>query len=286
MLSIRRRTVYLLLTISLGHVLLISAQVQSKSGLPLIEAVAFGVFARVQRATAAVADAGSGLWTHYLALHGVAAENDALRRQVLELQGQLQQAQAIASRTQALEEALRLQQSVAAPLLAARVIAGNPSPGALTVMIDRGTADGVKTDMAVISARGVVGRIINEPTPHEAQVQLLIGRNAAAAAIVERSGAGGVVEGGATDPPLRLNYVDKNADVKAGDRIMTSGQDGIFPQGFVIGTIDRADRGPLGFRQIAVEPAVDFSHIDVVLVVLARPLATEHARSGRGGGRP
>jgi rod shape-determining protein MreC len=287
MFSIHRRTVHLLLIISLGHVLLISAQVQSKSGLPLLQQVAFSAFARVQRATAAVADTVSGTWTHYVALRGVAAENDALKRQVLELQGKLQQQQAIADRTQALEEALHLEQTVAAPLLAARVIAGNPAPGDRTVMIDRGSADGVKTDMAVISATGVVGRVINRPTPHAAQVQLLIDRTAAAAVIVERSGVGAVVEGGITEPPLHLAYVDRNADIRSGDRIMTSGQDGIFPQGFVVGTIGQVDRNALGFRLIAVQPAVNFSHVDLVLVVMGRPLVTQGAAAHRdGGGAP
>lgn len=287
MFSIHRRTVHLLLIISLGHMFLISAQVQSKSGLPLLQEMAFGAFARVQRATAAVTNGVSGLWTHYVWLRGVAARNDELERQLLELRGELQQQQAIVDRTQALERALRLEQRVAAPLLAARVIAGDASPGLLTVVIDRGSADGVQTDMAVISALGVVGRIIDQPTPHEAKVQLLVGRNAAAAAIVERSGAGGMVVGGASDPPLRLEYVDKNADVKTGDRIMTSGQDGIFPQGFVVGTIGRVERNALGFRSIAVDPAVDFSHIDLVLVVLGRPLAAQQGGStDGGGGRP
>ena len=92
-----RRTLFLLAVLCFGHVLLISARVQSKSGMPLIEEVAFGAFAKAQSGSAAVSDGIRGIWTHYLALRGASAENDALRRQVLELEGQLQQEQAVSN---------------------------------------------------------------------------------------------------------------------------------------------------------------------------------------------
>jgi rod shape-determining protein MreC len=278
MLALHRRTLLLFLGLSLGHLLLISAQVQSNNGLPVVEAVAFGVFARVQQITASGADAVRSLWSNYVALHGVQRDNDDLRRRVLELEAQVQQQQAAASERQGLEAALALERTLPARTLAARVIAGDPSPGSLTITIDRGTADGIAPDMAVIAARGVVGRVINRPAAHAAQVQLLTGRNAAAGALLERTGAGGIVVGGAANPPLAMNYVSNLADVRPGDRVVTSGQDGIFPRGFLIGTVERADRGSGLYREIVVRPAVDYSHIDIVLVMLARP-----AKAGGGG---
>jgi rod shape-determining protein MreC len=272
MLDIRRRTLYLFLLVSFGHVLLISVQVQSKAGTPVVEAVAFGVFARVQGLTAAVAGTGRSLWSRYVALHGVVAENEQLRRHIRELEGQLQQEQAIASSTRSLEGALHLQASVIAPTLAARVVAGDASPAALTITIDRGSADGVQPDMAVLASRGVVGRVIGHPTPHAAHVQLLIGRTAAAAVVFERTGSGGIVEGGAVDPPLHVEFVSDLQDIRPGDRVLTSGEDGMFPRGFLVGTVERAERGSGQFRSITVRPAVDFSHLDIVLVVLAKPV--------------
>src|SRR5580765_6759734 len=107
---IRRRTLTLFVVVCLGHVLLISAQVQSKSGLPVIEAAAFGVFAGAQRVTAGVADTISGGWTNYFALRGAARENAALRQRILDLEGALQQQQALVGRTRSLEDALGLKQ--------------------------------------------------------------------------------------------------------------------------------------------------------------------------------
>jgi len=284
---LHRRTLSLLAVLSLGHVLLISAQVQSRSGLPLVEAVAFDAYAKAQRGLAVVADWVRGTWSHYLALRGVAAENEALRRQVLELQGLLQEEQAVANSARALEEALKLQQSVPAVTLAARVIAGSPQPGplTLTVTIDRGSADGVNPNMAVIGGRGVIGRVINQPAPHAAQVQLLLDRNAAAAVTLERTGAGGIVKGGASDQLLSVDYVSNQADVQVGERVLTSGQDGIFPAGFVVGFVERSEKGT-NYRLVRVRPAVDFSHIDFVLVVLEKLPAPTFPRDPAGAVAP
>jgi rod shape-determining protein MreC len=269
MLALHRRTSYLFLAIVLGHVLLISAQVQSKSGIPVLQAVAFAAFAKVQQLLAGTADGGRALWSNYFALRGVARENEVLKRRTLDLEGQLQQAQALAGQARVLEDTLRLQQSVPKPTLAARVIAGDPTPGSLTtVTIDRGSDDGVQPDFAVIGHDGVVGRVINHPLPHAAQVQLLVGRNAAAAAMFERAGAGGVALGGSGDPPIRVELVPNGADIKPGDRVLTSGQDRLYPRGFAIGTVVFAERR--GVWTIKVRPAVDFSHLDVVLVVLEK----------------
>ena len=82
------------------------------------------------------------------------------------------------------------------------MIAGNPNPGMRTITIDRGAADGVQADMAVIAPTGIVGRIIGVPAAHAARVQLLIDRNAAAGALIERTRAGGMVVGVDGDPPL------------------------------------------------------------------------------------
>lgn len=272
MLSINRRTVYLLIVITVGQVLLISAQVQSKAGVPLLETLAVGAFSRVQRTTAFVADGGHNLWSHYFALRGAAIENDLLRQRVIELQAQIQGQQAAVSRTQTLEAALGLKQTALVETLTARVIAGSTSPDSLTVTIDLGMEDGVNTDMAVIAAQGVVGRVINRPMSHTAQVQLLVGRSAAAAVKFERTGAGGGnIVGFAGDPPLRLEQIPNLADVLPGDRVLTSGLDGIFPPGYLVGTVERAELANAARRLVTVRPAVDFSYLDVVLVVTTRP---------------
>ena len=134
---------------------------------------------------------------------------------------------------------------MSAPTLAADVISGYVNPSILTVTIDKGSSDGVRPNMAVISSIGVVGRVIGPVAAHAARVQLLIDHNgpAAAGALTERTRAGGMVVGKEGDPPLRMDFVSNLADVKAGDVVVTSGADGIYPRGFRIGWVERSERG-------------------------------------------
>lgn len=271
MIDIRRRTTYFFLFVCLGHVLLISAQVQSKSGMPLLESAAVGSFSGVQRLSASIANGLSSLWGRYVALHGVVAENAQLRADIVQLQGQLQEQAALAAQAKALETALHLQSSMAQRTLAARVIGGDPTPGSLTITIDRGTEDGIRQDLGVITTGGVVGRVMGQPLAHTARVQLLTGRAAGAGAMLEQSKSFGTVQGGGNNPPLHMSYVLNSYEVKVGERVLTSGQDGIFPQGFPIGWVEQAERGNTMYKNIAIRPSVNFGHLDVVLVLLDAP---------------
>jgi rod shape-determining protein MreC len=275
MLDIRQRTGYLFLAVMLGHVILISAQVQSKSGVRVLQAVTFGAFARVQNGTAAVINGVRNTWDSYVALRGVRAENEVLRKQVADLQVQLQEQRALAARTVRLQELmdLRSRTSDTLPTVAAEVIAGNPNPGMLTITIDRGSADGITADMAVIAPAGIVGRVVGSPARHASQVQLLIDRNAAAGALTERTRAGGLVVGRADDPPLEMDLVSNLADVRAGDLVIASGVDGIYPKGFPIGRVESSRPASGLYRAITVRPVVDFSSLEEVLVVKLPPRA-------------
>jgi rod shape-determining protein MreC len=268
MLDIRRRTGLLFLAVAMGQVVLISAQVQSKAGVPVLEAVTFGAFSRVQGGVASVIHGVRNVWGNYAALRGVRGENDALRRQVADLEVRLQQQRALAARAVQLEALLNLRSSTSLPLLAAEVIAGNPNPGMRTQTIKRGSSDGVQADMAVVAPKGIVGRIVGQPAAHAAVVQLLIDRNAAAGAIVERSRAGGMVVGSEQDPPLGMELVSNLVDIKGGDTVVASGVDGIYPRGFVIGQVEKAERGSGLYYTVTVRPSVDFSSLQEVLVVL------------------
>jgi hypothetical protein len=104
-----------------------------------------------------------------------------------------------------------------------------------------------------------------------ARVQLIVDTTAAAGAIVERTRAGGMVVGQEGDPPLRMELVSNLADVQPGDRVVTSGADGIYPRGFTIGRVETSERGPQLYRTITVRPVTDFRALDEVLVVLLPP---------------
>ena len=137
--------------------------------------------------------------------------------------------------------------------------------------------------MAVLSPEGVVGRVI-VPSARAAKVQLLIDRNAAVGALVERTRAQGVVMG-TGEESLQLEYVLGTSDMKVGDIVVTSGIDGIYPKGFVIGRIDwsSAPGAPIG--EIRIRPAADFTSLEEVLVVLT-PQAADAATPAASPGTP
>lgn len=271
LLDIRERTGYLFVAVTIAHIILISAQVNTRRGVPMLEAVTFGVFAEVQRGATSVIGAVRGGWSGYFALQQVREENERLRQEVGQLQIRLQQERALARQTRNLQELLELRQRTTLATTAATVIAGGASPDFRTMTIDKGTGDGLRPDLAVIAPAGVVGRVIM-PSARAAKVQLLIDRNAAAGALVERSRAQGVVLG-TGENRLRMEYVSSAADVQVGDIVTTSGIDGIYPKGFVIGQIESIERGAGMFSAIVIRPAVDFSAVEEVLVVVTPPAA-------------
>ena len=268
-LDIRLRAGYLFLVVLVGHVVLISAQVNARSGVPILEAVTFGAFAEVQRAAASVLYGIRGGWTGYVDLRGVRAENDALRRQLADAEVQMQQQRALAARTRALESILELRDTLDLQTTAAQIIGTAANPEFRTVTIDKGSSQGLRADMAVIAPAGVVGRIVIA-SPRAARVQLLVDRNAAAGALIERSRAQGVLVGSG-DGTLSLEYVSEVSDVVVGDVVASSGIDGIYPKGLILGRVDRVDKSGGAYRTISVAPAVDFSALEDVLVVLTSP---------------
>jgi rod shape-determining protein MreC len=266
MIDIRQRTGYLFLAVMLGHVILISAQVNTRRGVPVLQVVTFGLFAEVQRVSSAIVSSVRGGWTNYVSLRDVRAENDTLKRQLAEAQIQLQEQRALADRSRGLLATLELRDRSNLKTVAAEVIGAGASTDFKTVTIDKGTADGVRPDMAVMAPDGVVGRIV-VPSARAAKVQLLTDRNAAAGVLIARSRSQGVVVGDGDDV-LRMEYVSEVADVVVGDTVVTSGIDGIYPKGFVVGTVEAVEKSGNTYRQILVRPAVDFSSAEEVLVVL------------------
>ena len=276
LLDIRQRTGWLFGAIVVSHIILISAQVTTKRGVPVLQEVTFGAFAEMQRAaTTAFGSAREG-WQNYFALQQIRQENEQLKQEVTKLRISLEQERNIAQQSRTLQQLLDLRSAVGFETAAASVIGSGADPEFRTVTIDKGTQAGLRADMAVMSPAGIVGRILM-PTARAAKVQLIIDRDAAAGVMIERTRVAGVVTGVGSAEELGfraglidLNYVPGSADVKRGDRVVTSGIDGIYPKGLPVGEIQSAER-VAGEWRIRVKPAVDFAALEAVLVVLKAP---------------
>jgi len=276
LLDIRQRVGWLFMTVTVVHLVLISAQVTSKRGVPLLQEAIFGSMAEVQRVATGGIGGVRSAWQNYVNLRQIGQENDALKQRVSQLEVALQRERALAEQTRVLQQALDLKTETPFATTAAMVIASGASPDFRTMTLDKGSSQGFATDMAVLAPEGIVGRVIL-PTPRAAKVQLIIDRNAAAAGLVERSRAQGVVVGTGNDR-MRFDYVPGSADLKVGDRVVTSGLDGIYPKGFVIGQIESVERSAGEFSNVLIRPAVNLSALETVLVVTS---ASEVPKSDR-----
>jgi rod shape-determining protein MreC len=270
--DIRNRARLLFVAVMVGHTLLISAQVNSRRGVSLLQETLTTVVVESQRAAWAVVDGVRGVWRAYAALRGVRAENDRLSSEVTQLRVRLQQEQALSRGAEHLRSLLDLRTRTVWQTTGAEVVAGSTSPEFESITIDKGHDAGVRTDMAIMAAAGVVGRVV-DPAPRAASVQLLIDRNAAVSALIERSRAQGVAVGNG-DGTLRLEYVAAVADVKSGDVVVTAGLDGVYPKGLPVGRVTVVERSGSSYRRVIVVPFVDFSSLEAVLVVLSPPPST------------
>jgi rod shape-determining protein MreC len=282
--DIRQRAGYLFLAVAVGHIVLISAQVNTRKGVPLLQAFVFGIFSEVQRGTSGLVGGVRSAWDGYVGLQRVHGDNLALRQRLRDLEVKLQRERALAGQSEGLRQLLDLRNRTDAPTRAAEIIGTSTAADFRTVTIDRGTSDGVREDMAVVAAAGAVGRVV-QPSGHAAKVQLLVDRNAAAAVKVERSGAQGIAMGSG-ESLLRLEYVSTTADLKVGDMVVTSGIDGVYPPGFAVGRIETLDRAGGTFRAIRVRPAVSFSDLEQVLVVLRSDAPSKPAAAAASGSTP
>jgi rod shape-determining protein MreC len=275
--DIHQRSGFLFLGVILAHILLISAQVNSRKGVPVLETVTFGIFSEVQRALSGGVSGVRHAWGGYVGLRNLRTENEALKQQLAAAQIAMQEQRALADRARGFQKLLELREQVPLATSAAEIIGAAASPDFRTLTIDKGTRDGLRPDMAVIAPDGVVGRLVM-PSARSAKVQLLVDRNAAAGVLVERTRAQGVVVGSG-DERLQMQYVSEASDIVVGDIVVTSGIDTIYPKGLVVGRVELVEKNGPAFKKIIVKPAVDFSRLEEVLVVLT-PTAAKEAATG------
>lgn len=210
----------------------------------------------------------SGTWRTYVDLVGVRQEREWLRRRVRELEGQAERAATIESQNARLQALLDLREGMPGQSVAARITGVDASGLFRTATVNKGESDGVQKGMAVVSPAGVVGRVVST-SPNAARVLLLEDPSSGVDVLVQRSRARGIVEG-TLNGGCQLKYVKHREDLRVGDLVATSGLDGIFPKGVVVGAISRLSREEGGLFQTAeVEPAVDFNKLEEVMVVEA-----------------
>jgi rod shape-determining protein MreC len=280
-----RRSRFILLGLVLLHLAAISHQVDGGGGVSLLQRLVLGVLAPFQHGVEALAGGVSEAWRGYGFHRETYAQNRRLAARLRELEVELQTQSHRAQEAGRLRELLELRRVLPLDTLPAQVVARAGVPWFRSLTIDRGESDGVALDAPILSPTGVVGRVF-ATGPHAARVQVLLDRECAAGVLVERSRVQGVVSGqeagagpGGGGGDLLLKYVTERADVVVGDLVVTSGTDGIYPKGFVVGRVRSVGEGAGLFREIRVEPSARFDRLEEVLVVRRARESLETPRS-------
>jgi rod shape-determining protein MreC len=215
--------------------------------------------------------AADDVWRGYINLVNVSHENELLRRRIRDLEAQSVYGTEIQLAQQRLEELLRFRSTFAGDAITAQIIGRDPLPWSRTVTINKGSSDGIGKNAAVLSPEGVVGQTI-ATSSHAARVLLVTDHNSGIDAIVQRSRARGIVKG-ALDGGCVMKYLDREVDIHAGDLIVTSGLDGIFPKGMVIGEVSGMNPGPRGLlKEAELTPRAPLEKLEEVLIVTRMPV--------------
>jgi rod shape-determining protein MreC len=220
-----------------------------------------------QKATSRFMQFVRGIWEDYFYLVNVSRENRQLKKDVNLLKAQINQDREMELFNTRLREFLKYKNQTNSDVLAARVISKDSSSWFKTILIDKGTDDGLKTGLPVVVPQGVAGQIISVAKKYS-KVLLIIDRNSAVDGIVQRTRARGIVKG-ETDDICSFHYALRKEDIKPEDVIVSSGLDGVYPKGLLIGHVVYVDKDNPGvFQDIKVIPYVDFEKLEEVLVVL------------------
>jgi rod shape-determining protein MreC len=205
---------------------------------------------------------------NYDTLTGFKAENARLRKRIQALEIERQRYLEADATNRQLKALLDFRSQMPGEAVTASIIANSANSWFQSCMLDKGSADGVRKGMAVVTPFGVVGQVV-AVTPRAAKVLLLTDPNSGIDVLVQRTRSRGLVSGSLESGTI-LKYVKRSEDVQEGDRLITSGIDGVFPKGMMVGTVIKVRKQHLGlFQFVEVLPAVQIPRVENVLVVAA-----------------
>jgi rod shape-determining protein MreC len=244
------------------------------------EQIVVEVTAPFQRLTKGTINTIEDIWLKYFDLVNVRDENSRLLREIDTLQMENYRYQEILATHERLQKLLKFKKTINWPVLAAQVIGRDPTGWFKSVLIDKGKNSGLKVNMPVVNADGVVGRLVSV-SPNYSKVLLIIDQNSAVDSIIQRSRDEGIVRG-LSVKLCKLDNMVKTSDVVVGDKVVTSGLGRVYPKGLPVGKVLEVVNIPGElFKDIKVSPMVDFSKLEELLVILKEdPLVSQQEEKG------
>jgi rod shape-determining protein MreC len=279
----RYRNVTILAVMLFLQVLGLAVQVKRGGGgesTRLIRSWTVGAIAPLEKGIIWAQGGTGNLWSNYVYLRGVRQENRDLKFEIERLRLEQVRLSDDAQQARRLQSLLGFKEQYIAKTVAAQVIGSSGSEQSRSIYIDKGTGDGIEKDMPVITADGVVGKVLR--TFHStSQVLLINDQSSGVGGILDRSRLQGVVKGTSTGD-LLLENVMTDESVGPGERVVTSGGDQIFPKGLTVGTVMKVSPGADLFLNIRLKPAASMNRLEEVLVITKKEdRAPSVAETGR-----
>jgi len=268
-LSQTRRNVTLLVALLFAQLLLMSGSVKGGEGATLLESWTLGITSPVVSVSRWISGGFRGLVQGTRELFETRSRNDELEQEVARLRAEMRLRREAAAENTRLRRLLGMRDELDARSIGASVVTSSLTGQTKMFVVDRGTRHGVSADLPVIAGGGAVGRVVVAYARHS-KVRLLTDPNSGVAGVTQRGRAQGVVLGQGAGP-LALLYVPRFSDVLAGDRVVTSGLDGIFPRGFGIGQVASVEEDPSGTQTILLQPELDYRGLEEVMILLESP---------------
>ncbi|HEY0384500.1 MAG TPA: rod shape-determining protein MreC [Pyrinomonadaceae bacterium] len=273
--EIRQRAPWWLIGLLVANVALMSYDARDDvTKQRMIRVWAQAIASPFQRATSGAGGAGINLFQRIASWRTATAENEQLRQRVAELETEARQGRADHDENERLRALLDFKGKSQYASVPAAVIARDPSLWFNTVTINRGSSSGVELNMPVVTPGGIVGRVI-ATSPWTAQVMLITDEKSAAGAVVGQLGTSnalGSIRGLGDNGLLEMRYVPGLAEVKVGDYVVTTGQDGIYPQGLNVGEVVEVKSGSATTpHTIHIKPGARVDSLEEVAVLQYRP---------------
>ena len=274
--EIRQRAPIWLVTLLVANLIIMAVDARDADGRQKILRVWTQTFASpLQSTSSKVTGATSGFFQQIWNFRRTARENEQLRERLTQVETELHTAQQSAAENERLKELLKLNEQSDIKNVPARVIARDPSVWFNTITINRGSSSGIAVNMPVVTAGGIVGRVITV-SPWASQVMLITDEKAGAGAVVGQLGSGalGSVKGRADlgVALIEMRYVSGLEKVENGDYVMTTGQDGIYPPGLNVGRVVDVKSGTATTaHQILIQPGAQLDRLEEVAVLLYHP---------------
>jgi rod shape-determining protein MreC len=267
----------------LVHTILISIQTNHRINTSIVRTWLLDSLSPAEKLVDRTLHGTGSIWDRYFALIGVYDENKRLQAQLDALQLQIATEHEDVLEAERLRQYVGLDDSRLGKTVIARVIGRDPTQSRQSITIDKGRTEGIQPDAAVMTARGVVGRVVYAGN-YSAVVQLIVDSEAGVGVLVLPNRRIGILKGNGTGE-LDLDYIDDDSELKIGDLLITSGDDRIYPKGFPVGIISSIEPPRHNvFKTVRIKPSADLGRLEEVLCVIDKPKSIQGDTADRSTG--